>query len=166
MCAHSTYSCEAGPALAGANRALDDLDAALDWLLQQPEVDSTRVVVGGTSRGGILSIAHLARHPDIYRGAINFVGGWLGEGCGDYQSVNRQLFSLGAGYPAYSLWLYAEHDSFYSVEHCRANFDVFGAAGGLGRLQVFDRGAGLNGHYLINSPELWSGAVADYLDSL
>ena len=95
----SGYSCEAGIALAGAERALEDIDAVTDWLRMRADVDTTRMLIAGTSRGGILSIAYVARRPEAYLGAINFVGGWLGEGCGDFAAVNRTLFVDGAAFP-------------------------------------------------------------------
>ncbi len=116
------YSCERNTTLAGAERALADLDAAVDWLRIHTNVDTTRMLVSGASRGGVLSLVHLARRPDVYLGAINFVGGWLGEGCGDYVDVNRTLFVEGAMFPGSSIWLYANNDSFYSVAHSQANF--------------------------------------------
>ncbi|MGH8166506.1 MAG: alpha/beta hydrolase family protein, partial [Woeseiaceae bacterium] len=85
----SAYSCEEVPALAGAEHALEDLDVLTDWLRNRSDVDTTRMLVGGTSRGGILSVVHVARRPDVYLGAVNFVGGWLGEGCGDHRTVNE-----------------------------------------------------------------------------
>jgi dienelactone hydrolase len=156
----SGYSCEAGIALAGAERALDDIDAATDWLRMRADVDTTRMVLSGTSRGGILSIAYLARRPEVYLGAINFVGGWLGEGCGDFATVNRTLFVDGAAFPGRSLWVYAENDSFYSLGHSRSSFDAFTQAGGLGDFEVFQRDPGRNGHFIINDPDRW-GATAD-----
>ena len=41
----SGYSCEADVALAGADRALDDLDAVTDWLRMRADVDTTRMVL-------------------------------------------------------------------------------------------------------------------------
>lgn len=159
----SGYSCEAAVALAGAERALADLDAAVDYLRSRADVDSTRMLVAGTSRGGILSIAHLARRPEAYRGGINFVGGWLGEGCGDHAAVNRTLFVAGAGFAGPSLWIYARNDSFYSVAYSESNFDAFTAAGGLGRFELYARAAGLNGHFIHNDADRWGPAVAAYL---
>ena len=159
----SGYSCETPVALAGVERALADLDAAVDYLRSRADVDTTRMLVAGTSRGGILSIVHIARRPDVYRGAINFVGGWLGEGCGDYASVNRSLFEQGAAFPGPSLWLYAANDSFYSLTHSGANFDAFTAAGGLATMKTYTRAAGKNGHFLLNDPDLWSADLADYV---
>lgn len=160
------YSCEEATALDGAERALEDLDVLTDWVRARPDVDATRMVVAGTSRGGILALAHVARRPAAYLGAVNFVGGWLGEGCGDHLTVNRRLFEQGAGFPGPTLWLYGRHDSFYGLPYSRARFDAYAAAGGLGEFRVFDRGSGLNGHFLVNDPGLWAFTLDEYLDRL
>ena len=162
----SGYSCDAPVALAGADRALDDIDAATDWLRMRNDVDTTRMLLSGTSRGGILSIAYLARRPEVYLGAINFVGGWTGEGCGDFVAINRTLFEDGAAFPGRSLWIYAENDSFYSLAHSRANFDAFTAAGGVGDFEVFQRDPGLNGHFIINDAQRWGAAADAYIAGL
>lgn len=160
------YSCERDITLAGAERALDDLDAAVNWLRNRIDVDTTRLLAAGASRGGVLSLVHLARRPDVYLGAVNFVGGWLGEGCGDYLDVNRTLFVAGASFPDDTLWLYANNDSFYSVAHSRTNFNAFTSAGGLGTFNVYTRAAGLNGHFLTNDPPLWGPDVEAYIAEL
>lgn len=160
------YSCERDTTLAGAERALDDLDAGVDWLRIHIDVDTTRMLVSGASRGGVLSLVHLARRPDVYLGAINFVGGWLGEGCGDYVEVNRTLFVEGAIFPGASIWLYANNDTFYSVAHSQANFTAFSNAGGLGTFNVYTRASGLNGHFLTNDPHLWGPDIEAYIDAL
>lgn len=162
----SAYSCEQNVTLAGAARALDDLDAVTDWLRSRSDADTTRMLVAGTSRGGILSPAHAARRADVYLGAINFVGGWLGEGCGDHLPVNQSLFVDGAAFPGPSIWLYAANDSFYSLPYSRALFGNFSDAGGMGSFNEFTRAPGLNGHFLINSPELWQNVMDDFLAQL
>ena len=124
------------------------------------------MLLSGTSRGGILSIAYLARRPDVYIGGINFVGGWLGEGCGDFATVNRSLFVDGAAFPGRSLWIYAENDSFYSLDHSQSNFEAFTRAGGIGDLEVLQREPGRNGHFIINDADRWGGVVDTYIDSL
>ena len=92
--------------------------------------------------------------------------GWIAEGCGDYRSVNRTLFVAGAAFPGTSLWLYGANDSFYSLAHSRTNFDSFSAAGGLGAFNKFTRAPGLNGHFLINDPQLWEVTMDDFLGQL
>jgi len=159
----SSYSCDANLALAGAARALDDLDVITDWVRGRADVDTTRMLVGGTSRGGILSVAHMPRRPDVYLGAINFVGGWIAEGCGDYRTINQTLFVDGAVTPVESLWLYGENDSFYSLDYSHGNFDAFAAAGGLGTLFELTRPPGLNGHFVLNDPESWGPLMDEFL---
>lgn len=152
--------------LAGAERALADIDAVTDWLIMRADVDTTQVILAGTSRGGILTIAFLSERPDVYRGGINFVGGWLGEGCPESTAVNQTLFERGSGFGGESLWIYADNDSFYSTAHSRANYDAFTQAGGVGDFLIFTRAAGLNGHFIINDAEVWGGAVDAYLGDL
>ena len=158
----SRYSCDYDLALAGATRALEDLDAITDWVRSRADVDTTRMLVGGTSRGGILSIAHAARRPDVYLGAINFVGGWVSEGCGEYRSINRSLFVDGAAFPGPTLWIYGENDSFYSLPYSRTNFDAFSYAGGIGQWITPTRAPGLNGHFIINDLHLWEPAMDEF----
>lgn len=155
------YTCEAPLALAGLERALADAKAATDALRRRSDVDPTRTLIGGQSRGGILAVAYAGAWPADTRGVINFVGGWLGEGCGN--SVSQQIFGRGKGFGTDMLWLYGERDSFYSIAHSRGNFEAFVAAGGHARFEVFDLGEGRNGHFLVSRPELWTPAVADYL---
>jgi hypothetical protein len=124
------------------------------------------MLVGGTSRGGILSVAYTARRPEVYLGAINFVGGRLGEGCGDFRPVNPALFVAGAAFPGPSLWLYGVNDTFYGLSYSRTNFEAYTAAGGLGAFHEFTRAPGLNGHFLINDLQLWEPTIDEYLGQL
>jgi dienelactone hydrolase len=158
----SRYSCLQAPALAGLERAVGDADAAVDFLRTRPEVDAGRILAAGFSRGGLLAAVHAARRPLLFRGVVNFVGGWLGEGCVDAVAVHRAAFAEAAGSPATMTWLYGEGDPFYSVAHSQANFDAFLAGGGKGTFSVFRRAPGLSGHLIINEPQLW-GAQVDAL---
>jgi dienelactone hydrolase len=162
----SGYACSADLALAGAERALDDIDVITDWARQRADVDTTRMLIGGVSRGGILSVAFLARRPDVYLGAVNFVGGWLAEGCGDHLTVNRNLFVRGASVSLPTLWLYGANDAFYSLSYGRSLFQRYTEAGGLGEFRELFRAPGLNGHFIVNDPDLWSAPVAAYLAQL
>lgn len=159
----SRYSCRQELALPGVDRALQDADAALEHLRRRPWVDASRILLAGHSRGGILAVAQAGRRPDAVRGAVNFVGGWLGEGCVDAVAVNRATFVTGAASPHPTLWLYAAGDSFYSLAHSRANFSAFSGAGGRGEFREFARATGLEGHFLPDDPPLWGADVDRYL---
>jgi dienelactone hydrolase len=160
------YSCRQGPAYAGIERASADADAALDFVRALPQVDASRIVVAGHSRGGLLAIVQAGRRPEALRGAINFVGGWLGEGCEDAALVNRSSFARGAPAPEPSLWLYARGDRFYSIEHSEANFAAFLAAGGRGSFHVDERAPGLEGHFHVNDAATWGPRADAWLAAL
>jgi dienelactone hydrolase len=157
------YSCDPTLSLPGADRALRDIDAVTDWVLAQPFADRSRFVVGGQSRGGILTIAWSGRRPGEPRAAINFVGGWLGTGCPTASLVNTSLFDRGAAYGKPTLWLYGENDPFYPLSHSRANFAAYRAAGGQGSFHEFVPAEGRNGHGISFAPALWGSTVEAYL---
>ena len=160
------YTCDADITLRGADRALGDIDAAISVLRRRPDVaPSAPILVGGQSRGGVLSVAYAGLHPERVAGVINFVGGWLGEGCWTASAVNHALFERGALYGRPTIWLYGQNDSFYSIAHSRDNFAAFEKAGGKGKFLEFEAAVG-QGHGLIGRPKLWSGPIDLYLNSL
>ena len=157
------YSCEPTLALAGADRALSDIDAITSVLLEQPFVDRNRVAVGGNSRGGVLAVAWSGRRPRVARAVANFVGGWVSKRCWSIDVINPDLFRRGAGFDRPTLWLYGDNDPFYSLRHSRLSFAAFQAAGGKGAFHSYGPPQGLTGHQIVSSPELWSDALDAYL---
>jgi pimeloyl-ACP methyl ester carboxylesterase len=159
----SGYTCNPRQSLAGLERAVLDLGAATDALTKRSEVDQSRMVIAGVSRGGILSLAFAARHPGKFVSAINFVGGWLSDDCPDIDAVNLATFRGAAAFTGPTLWLYGEVDTFYSIEHSRRNFDAFKSSGGNGTFHSFQVG-GYWGHYLIDYQELWRDQMSVFLE--
>ena len=159
------YTCDFDISLSGAERALDDIGAAMAALRQRPGVAPTRLLIGGQSRGGILSVAYAGMHPDQIFGVINFVGGWMGTGCDTASRLNGTLFVRGARFDRRTLWLYGDQDPFYDIEHSRNNFTLFQSAGGQGTFLEFNVPGGY-GHAVLSAPELWEGPVAEYLSTL
>ncbi|MFI4998837.1 MAG: alpha/beta hydrolase family protein [Reyranellales bacterium] len=157
------YSAEPKVTLAGAERALADIDALTPVLLDMPFVDRTRFAVGGQSRGGILSLAWSARRPTLPRAVVNFVGGWLGGGSPTGAAVNQSLMTPHAADAPASLWLYGDQDPYYPLASSRANFAAFKAAGGRGTFHDFQPPAGLTGHEIVWEPALWSATLEAYL---
>jgi len=157
------YASEETLALAGADRALRDIDAITPLLLAQPFVDRGRVAIGGLSRGGILSIAWTGRHPTVARAAINFVRGWTSDRHSTATSINQNLFRRGVPFGRPSIWLYGENDPFYGLAHSRANFAAFKAAGGNGTFHEYAPPSGLNGHQINAAPTLWTSTMETYL---
>lgn len=159
------YTCDFTTSLAGADRALVDIQAAIAALRQRPDVAPSRILIGGQSRGGVLSVAYAGMHPEQIMGVINFVGGWMGTGCENASRLNGTLFERGGRFDRPTLWLYGHHDPFYSIEHSRGNFSRFQSAGGRGTFLEFDVPGGY-GHGVVGDPELWQGWASAYLSSL
>ena len=145
------YTCETKRTLAGAERALEDVDAAIAALQKRPDVRPGPVLLLGQSRGGALSVAYAGRHPGKVRGVVNFVGGWIGDGCRNANAINRTLMNRGARFLRPMLWLYGANDPFYTLDHSRGNFEAFRAASGKGRFFGF-RVPGGNGHGVMQFP--------------
>jgi dienelactone hydrolase len=158
------YACDPTLSVAGADRALRDVEAAMGAILAMSFVDRTRVVIGGQSRGGILSVAHAGRHADQVKGVINFVGGWNGSRCQHAPEINQSIFVRGARFPGETLWLYGDEDPFYPLSHSRANFAAFEAAGGHGTFHELP--AEFGGHYIWRRPDRWGPLVEDYVKKL
>ena len=157
----SGYSCNVEIALAGFERAVEDLDAVLRHLRERSDVDQSQLAIGGASRGGILSIAYAGMRPATFRGAINFNGGWLGRTCANYEIVNPRLFERGAPAGISTLWLHGSYDQYYRIGHCRGNFERFLSAGGQGKFI-----AAAAGHGLLFKPALWKKHLDHYMDAI
>lgn len=121
----SGYSCDAEIAMAGFERAVEDMDDIVRRISDIDDVDQSQLVIGGVSRGGILAIAYTGMRPGTFRGAINFNGGWQGRACPSHETVNPQLFERGAAAGIPTLWLHGSHDQYYRIGHCRGNFERF-----------------------------------------
>ena len=160
------YTGETVPSLIGAERGLIDIEAVIAALRKRPDVDAGPVLMAGQSRGGALTITYAGRHPAQVCGAINFVGGWISDACKNASAINNTLFSQGGKYDRPALWLYGQGDYFYSMDHCRENFDAFRNAGGKGEFMEFTVNGQNNGHHVLAYPPLWQKPVARYLDSL
>ena len=159
------YSGDVDITLRGADRALSDIDAAISALRRRQDVDPAPALIGGVSRGGVLSIAYAGQHPGQVAGVINFVGGWLSEGFRTARTVNHQLFERGAAFGRPTIWLYGRNDTYYSIAHSRDNFAAFEQAGGQGQFLELDMPP-RHGHFVVGRPDLWSGPIDSYLNSL
>ncbi|HSV57918.1 MAG TPA: alpha/beta fold hydrolase [Variovorax sp.] len=159
----SRYACRAELSLPGMERPVADLEAVMAHVKSMSTVDRRRMVIGGVSRGGILSVVYAGAHPDQFEGVINFVGGWVGDRCADAGRVNPALFRRGAAFGKPMLWLYGDKDPFYALTHSKQNFEAFVAAGGRGSFLSFDAPPGQIGHLIHQHPSLWGAAVDGYL---
>lgn len=156
------YRC--GNEASGINSAVEDLDGVFTFIRKQAWADTSKILIGGVSRGGILSVIYAGRRPDMLKGVINFVGGWMSERC--FPDYNGRFFAEAAQKAAVPMiWLYAENDNYYSptaIKSYRADFEK---AGGKGAFHLF-KDIGGNGHYLSSKPLFWRAAMDEYLNQL
>ena len=155
------YTCEAYRSLKGADRALADISAALNVLVRRMDVDKTRVIIGGVSRGGIISVAFAGENPQKVKGVINFVGGWISDQCSTAGVINGALARMGAAFPNQMIWIYSDGDQYYSVAHSESNFDIFTKHGGKGEFVV----SGF-GHGSWKQTSNWEDVVGNYMSKL
>jgi dienelactone hydrolase len=159
------FVCDKDTAQTDSARALNDIDAAIRVLLERPDVAPGPILIGGHSRGGILSVAYAGMHSAQTLGVLNFVGGWINEGCRVAEPINQELSLRGARFDRPTIWLYGQGDPFYSIAHSRKNFVAFENAGGKGKFVEFDTPTNV-GHDVIRHPDLWTEPVKAYLDAL
>ena len=157
------YSCDPSLSLPGADRGLKDIEKVVNEILEMSFVNRNQVLLGGFSRGGILSIAFAGGNPNLFNGIINFVGGWLGTNCSTASEVNSALFVRGASYPKETIWLYGNYDQFYPLAHSRKNFDAYTKAGGKGSFHEFEPAPGSSGHFIISFSGIWNTTLNEYL---
>jgi dienelactone hydrolase len=160
----TAYTCNPTSSLAGADRALGDIEAAVAILRRRPDVAPMPMLMAGHSRGGALSVAYAGKHPNDVGCVINFVGGWLDDDClVEASVVNRSLLSRGGTFPRLTLWLYGVHDPTYSRLHTKGNLEAFKDAGGRGALFELDVPDRDDDHEVMFFPLLWKAHVDSYV---
>lgn len=88
-----------------------DVDATVRYMSHQSYVDASRIVVAGTSHGGLVSVAYGTEAAPGVRGIINFSGGLRQDLCDGWQKNLVDAFDqYGAHTAVRSLWLYGDND--------------------------------------------------------
>lgn len=160
------YSCDPSVSLAGLKHAMQDIGEVTQYLKNRADVDQTRVLIGGHSKGGILAIAFAATQPDRFVGVLNFVGGWVGERCETAEKINTPAFVKAAAFPRPTLWLNGERDPYYSIAHSQKHFAAFTSAGGNGSFHALTFGPLRNDHQIVRNRAIWSDPMSLFLNTL
>ncbi len=161
-------NCDSASWKTGLDAAYEDVTAAIDFASSMPDVDATKVLLVGESRGGFLSVAYAAQGLRRSRvvGVINFVGGWVAQAedkCPiDFNEVSFRKFGSATHIP--ELWLYGDNDQFYTASSIRGYPLAYTGGGGKVTFRLI-AGVPNNGHWLPGYPDLWSTYVDQYLKS-
>lgn len=163
-------TCDSNAVSYGVASGIEDLDGVFEYLLSQPYVDSNNILISGISRGGYLSVIYSAKGKFKHKikGAINFVGGWVGEGCSRISGVDSNAIDYREAGKLTSLpmlWLYAEHDSYYSPKAISGYLNAFREAGGRAEFKIFGDIPG-DGHRLAGFMAKWKREVDNYLNAI
>jgi dienelactone hydrolase len=152
----------------------DSIQAALDYLAQQPFVKKTDAIVVGQSAGGWGSLALASRNPRQVKAVINFAGGRGGHvggrpnnNCKPERLIDAAAsFGKSARIPVLSI--YTENDTYFGPSISKPLNDAFRNAGGRVDFRLLPS-FGLDGHTLFgarNGAELWSPIVDEFLKNM
>ena len=158
------YDCDRANLASGVDRAIADLDAVLAFVSSQPWADMDRLLLGGMSRGGLLSVLYPSQRRTNAKAVINFAGGWVIERCDRATRFNTDTFAeAGRSGKLPMLWLYSENDRNYGPGAVQSYHRAFSQAGGTAELHPFPP-IGHDGHILLpGAITVWQTAVQDFL---
>ena len=166
--------CDKGPDYnRTASEAAIAIVAAVAWARSQPWAKPDRVLLEGQSVGGLGTVAAAALHPRGVVGYVNFSGGSGGDPNRDPGRSCRPdlLRSLYAGFGGAThipgVWFYAANDEYWGPEAPKAWGRAYNASGGRATLVFTGPTPNGRGHSLLaTAPQLWKGALDDFLETL
>jgi dienelactone hydrolase len=130
-------TCDDPDYVAAGSEAALDLQDAIAFLAQRPDMDADRIISVGWSAGGFATVALSAEMVPGLRAAISLAGGrgslFPGEVCKEDRLIQAfRVFGMHSRVPM--LWIYAQNDSFFSPDLARRFFQAFTASGGKAKL--------------------------------
>lgn len=116
----------------------NDVQGALEYVLQQPWADKKHILLAGQSYGGLAALALATRDFPGVKGVINFAGGLRTIGGCQWQTALTKAFAeYGARTAIPSLWFYGENDSHFNTELAARLHQAYTAGGGRATLITF-----------------------------
>jgi dienelactone hydrolase len=163
--------CEVAHFRAAGLAAAGNILATINYMLTQPFVQQSTVVVLGQSAGGWSSLALASLNPPMVRAVIDFVGGRGGHFEGkpnnncqpDHLVEAAGKFGSTARIP--TLWIYLENDTFFGPALSKRMVAAWRAAGGAAEYHLLPSFGG-DGHFFIHHPDavpIWAPIVQEFL---
>jgi dienelactone hydrolase len=153
--------------------AAEDVGAAVDYMVRQPFVDPTRVLIVGVSTGGWASLALASQRPELVAAVVNFSGGRGGHAWGRNNSVcgADELVKAAHDYArtarAPTLWLYAQNDSYFGPAIAARMAEAWKDGGGNAEYDPLPT-YGADGHDIVDDRagwDVWGSALSHFLDT-
>lgn len=167
-------SCGGKPRITAASAAsAAAVTATIDWTRRQTWAAKDRILLVGTSAGGLATVVAASRAPPGVVGLVDFSGGSAGypkerpgASCGE-AALTAVFRRAGRGVRVPSLWLYAENDRYWGAAAPRRWHAAFAAGGSATTLVVTEPLAGDDGHRLmLRGGRLWSQPVDRFVTGL
>ena len=147
--------------------------ATVEWVRHQRWADPARIVLAGTSMGGLAAIAAAAKNPPGVVAYINFAGGTGGDGtrapehsCGS-EAMESLMRTLGRTNRVPGLWLYAQNDLYWGAQWPVTWYRAFAESNKTTHFFMTDPVPGSDGHQLLaRGSTLWTPPVDTFLAQL
>jgi pimeloyl-ACP methyl ester carboxylesterase len=155
--------------------AILDSNAVIDQLILRRLVPrQSKILVAGISRGGFLSLMLAGDRPELVKGIINYVGGWIGvtdrltaEDIQRRMEKQKTMLTRAAKRAkAPSIWFYAARDPFYKEGVPQELLRYWRDAGGRAELVYIDDPKLAPGHAIAPQAAIWERQVDAFLQSL
>lgn len=147
----------------------EDVKAALDYTVQQPWADKSRILLVGQSHGGWTTLATGTLNYPGVMGLVNFAGGLRQEDCAGWEAgLARAAGAYAPKTQVPSLWFYGDNDSYFSRPTWEAMFQQYTQAGGKARLVAFGTFAS-DSHRLFGASagaRIWQPEVTRFLEQI
>jgi pimeloyl-ACP methyl ester carboxylesterase len=167
---YSHYAVNDGDASYKARQHSEAVLSALNGLKQAPDLRQDQLLLAGQSAGGdtVMYMSTLALPG--FRGVINFAGGRSNHRQGENPTFENKMMidgwaDLGRVAKVPAMLVFAENDSRYSANTIRKSAQAYRDAGGQADLLLASPLTG-DGHFIHQSPTLWSAAVARFITGL
>ncbi len=143
-----------------------DIQAVIQYMAAQPNIDGSNVVVAGQSFGGWNTLAVGTLNMPNVKGLINYSGGLGASACPN--SIDDMVDAAGyygARTKTPSIWFYGSNDKIFSESTWRAAYRRYTLMGGSAELVAYGNFMD-NAHNLLGYPEglaIWADKVDAYL---
>lgn len=159
----------------GIREALLDTDAVIEQLILGRIVPrDSKILAGGISRGGFLSLILAGERPKLVKGVVNFVGGWYGVTDRLTETENKQrlddqktrLTRAAKQTRVPTIWFYAARDPFYREGVPQELFRFWQDAGGQGEFVFINDHSLPSGHNVAANVALWERQTDAFLKAM
>lgn len=130
-----------------------DIRAVIDYMVRQPDIDGTKILVAGQSFGGWNTLALGTLDVPNVKGLVSFAGGVSASDCDRPESSLVEAAGyLGARTKIPSLWFWGENDQVFPPSTWRPMYQSYHDAGGPAELVAYGSFM-TDSHNLLGFPE-------------